>query len=62
MFYYEGELKKVVIRMLHAHNAEIIQKESERFSEFNIEEPIRMWSEGEEFKRARQEGRKKSQN
>jgi len=35
-------LKKRVIRMLHEHNAEIIQKESESFSVFNNEEPIRM--------------------
>lgn len=45
--------------MLHAQSAEIIQKESERFSVFNSEETIRMWSEGEEFKQARQEGHKK---
>ena len=37
--------------MLHEHNAEIIQKESESFSVFNNEEPIRMWSEREEFKK-----------
>jgi heme-degrading monooxygenase HmoA len=37
--------------MLHAHNAEIIQKETKSFSVFNSEEPIRMWSEGDEFKK-----------
>jgi len=48
--------------MLHAHNAEITQKERERFSVLKSEEPLRMRSEGEEFKRARQEGHKKSKH